>query len=157
MAVIEIDPYEALILLARADGELLTQVGERIDIWHHYGQDTGDWELDDKSIIFIPSGGELDHDNSIAHPVFEVRCYARTPYECGQVWRSLVGFTNVSTENNNRRNAIVTEGTALIYFVLPVEGAGMPRLLFDEDIKPNGGLPYYSGQFKAQISTVTVT
>jgi hypothetical protein len=154
MAIIEIDPYEALVALAAADAGLVAQCGAQIDIWHHYGQDVGDWPLTSKSLVFVPTGGELDADSPFARPSFEVRCYGDSPYDCGQVWRALVAWT---VEHNERRTVTVTEGKALVQFVLPLPGEGMPRLLFDEDIRPNGGMPYYSVLMRAEVANQVVT
>lgn len=154
MAIIEIDPYEALVALALADSDIAAQVGTQVDIWHHYGQDAGDWPLTSKSLVFVPSGGEMDRDNPWFVPLFEVRCYGDSPFDCGQVWRALVAWT---VEHNERRTVTVTEGKALVQYILPQPGQGMPRLLFDEDVRPNGGMPFYSVLMQAEVANQTVT
>lgn len=154
MAIIEIDPYEAIITLALANADLAAECGTQMDIWHHYGQDVGDWSLSSKSLVVVPAGGELDVDVPFSRPLFEVRCYGDSPFDCGQVWRALVAFT---VEHNERRTVAVTEGTALVQYILPQVGQGMPRLLFDEDIRPNGGMPFYSVLMRAEVANQTVT
>ena len=149
----EIDPYEALVLLARADSSIASAVGNRVDIWHRYGQDSGDWNLDSKSLIFIPSGGEADRDNEWSRPIINARCYGDTPFECGQVWKALSDFVF----NQPRRTVVTSDGKALINFVLPIIGGGMPTLLFDEEIRPNGGMPFYQVELVAEISNLIVT
>ena len=148
---VEVDPYEALIKLALADGGISTAVSNRGDIWHHYGQDTGDWSLTDSSLIFVPAGGPMNRDDNVQDVLVEARCYGDSPYYCNQVWKKLLDW---SRNKNERRVQAVTEGNALIYFVLPLEH---PRLFFDEDIRPNGGMPYFAIPLQAKIHGLTVT
>lgn len=158
MAQIEVDPYEAIVLLALTDSDLQGEVSNRIDVWHHYGQEANNWNAAageaDKSLVFVPSGGELNLDVGFSKPTFEARCYADTPFECGEIWKALVAFT---VEHNEARTVSVTQGTALVKFVLPASGQGMPGLRFDEDVRPNGGLPFYSILLQAEVSNLTVT
>lgn len=149
----EIDPYEALIVLARANSSITSIVGNRVDIWHRYGQDSGDWGLDSQSLIFVPSGGEAERDLNISNPILNARCYGDTPFECGKVWKALNDFMF----DQPRRTVVTSNGKALIYYVLPVAGAGMPTLLFDEDIRANGGMPFYEVPVVASISNRIVT
>ena len=151
--VTEIDPIEAVIELARTDTTLIAEVSTQIDVWHRYGQDSGDWPLNSKSLVFVPSGGEQDRHNPWARPVFAVRCYGDSPFDCGQVWKALNDFTF----NQPRRNVTTGDGKALISYVLPVPGGGMPTLLFDEDVRPNGGMPFYQVEIVAEVSNVIVT
>lgn len=146
----EVDPYEAIIKLALADDGLTAVVGTRIDIWHHYGQDAGDWNLKLQSLIFVPAGGPVVPDRETRRPNIEARCYGDTPYECGQVYRKLVDFTE---GHNERRVVQVAEGNALVYYILPVQE---PILQFDEDIRPNGGMPYFAVQLQAEVANRTV-
>jgi len=149
----EIDPYEAIIALALADSGLTAVCSTRIDIWHRYGQGADSWSTNDPSLIFVPSGGEADRDNAWSRPLLEARCYATSPFDCGLVWKKLNDFVF----NQPRRTITITDGKALINYILPVAGDGMPRLQFDEDIKPNGGLPFYAVQLVAEVSNLAVT
>lgn len=151
----EVDPYEAIIKLAQVDAGLVAETDGRIDVWHHYGQDPGDWPLDAKGLIFVPIGGEVvrDTDGLTARPLLEARCYGDTPFDCGLVWRRLNDFTS---GHNERRTIAVNEGTALVYYIYPAS-AGMPRLQFDEDVRPGGGMPFYQIQLEAAVSLSTVT
>jgi hypothetical protein len=152
--VIEIDPYEAIITLAQADSGLTGECGDRIDIWHHYGQDSEDWALDAKSCIFVPIGGELarDDDVNFMMPVLQARCYGDSPFDCYQVWKKLMDITFT----NARRVVTTTAGDALISYLHPTAGNGMPQFFFDEEIRPNGGMPYYSVQLQAGVSSLAV-
>lgn len=149
----EIDPYEAIVLVARANSSLSTLLGTQIDIWHRYGQDSGDWVLGSQSLIFVPSGGDAERDVNVSNPILNARCYGDTPFECGQVWKALNDFVF----NQPKRTVVTSNGKALVYYVLPVEGGGMPTLLFDEDIRPNGGMPFYEVALQASVSNLIVT
>ena len=149
-----IDPYEALVTLARADAGLTAVVGDRIDVWHRYGQDFADWSQTVQSLLFVASGGELNKDDGYMRPVIECRCYGDTPFECGEVWKALVAFT---VEHNERRTVVTSSGKALVADFLPRTGEGMPQLLFDEDVRPRGGMPYYSVFMQATIAMQDVT
>lgn len=148
---VEVDPYEALIKLALSDDGIVDAVDVRVDIWHHYGQDSGDWSLAASSLIFVPAGGPMNQDDNVQDIRVEARCYGDSPYACNLVWKAVLAW---SRNLNERRVQAVTEGSALIYYVLPLEH---PRLFFDEDIRPNGGMPYFAIPIQAKIHGLTVT
>lgn len=153
MAVIEVDPIEAIIKLAAADADIAAQVGTRVEVWKRFGQDSGDWPIGSKALVLRPIGGDLHLTNHFSKPIIEARCYGGSPYECGAVWRALVAFT---VEKDNNRTVAVTGGTALVYNVLPQAGSGCPALLWDEDTDGAGGHPYYQTILTAQVSHLFV-
>lgn len=148
--MIEIDPLEALLNLAKADSGLNDATTGQIDNRHRYGQDTGDWELNSPSLIFTPTGGPSQLYVEVQKVQLEARCYGDTPYDAGLIARKLVDFARV----NQRRTVQVTEGKALVYYAVI---RGQTRLDFDEEIRPNGGMPFYSVQLEAEVSELTVT
>lgn len=157
MFTFEIDPYEALITLALADSGLTSLVSTRIDVWHHYGQDSGDWGQTAQSLVLRPFDGEFHTDDQAdtawCRPLIEARCYGDSPYDCGQVWQKLMSLCSRAY----RQTVTVNSQTALINYFLPQPGGGMPRLGFDEDVRPNGGMPFYSVILAAEVSAESVT
>lgn len=139
--IVQLDPYEILVTAARDDGDIFAAVGTRCDLWHQYGGDPGDWSLTASSLIFVPSGGAMNQDTVSLTPQVEARCYGDSPFACGQVWLALLKFS--SKHNPARRVVTVTNGDGLLYRVNVLT---QPQLLFDEDIRPNGGMPFYSVQ-----------
>lgn len=145
----EVDPIEALVALAKADTGLNTITGGRIDNRHHYGQRNGDWSQTAQSLIFQAIGGPSLLDDYWQRIQVEAICYGDTAYQAGQVYKKLVDFTR-----RNRRTVAVTEGTALINYVVPLAEA---RLFLDEDARPEGGMPAYLVNLEALVSELTVT
>jgi hypothetical protein len=142
---VEIDPLEAVIKLAIADSALDTITGGRIDNRHHYGQDSGDWAQNAKSLIIQPAGGLPQLDLPIQRLQLEARCYGDTYYEAGKVYKKLADFTR----QNQRRTVTTADGKALVYFVII---RGQPRQFLDEEARPNGGMPAYQVILEAQIA-----
>lgn len=149
-ATVETDPLEALLNLCKSHTVLNTITGGRIDNQHHYGQDTGDWAHNVNSLILTPTGGAAQLYDRVHKGQYEARCYGDTPYDAGQVAKALAALTRPS----QRYRIAVTEGFALIYYFVP---RGQPRLDYDEEIRPNGGMPFYSLQLEAEVSELTVT
>lgn len=151
---IEIDPFEALIKLALLDYGLTNIVGERVDIWHHYGQDFGDWSLSSQSLIFVPAGGPTTPGSIVETVQVEARCYGDSPADCGALWMALRRWSSGHNEYLGGRREVETSwGAALVYNVIPLT---QPRLLFDEDIKPNGGMPFFSILLETSIANAAV-
>lgn len=150
--IIQADPFEVLVTAARADGDVRSAVSDRCDIWHRYGQDPGDWPLIASSLIFVPAGGQMSQDSVSVTPLVEARCYGDTPFDCGQVWQALLKFS-AKSDTTARRVVAVTGGSGLLY---RVNALSHPTLLFDEDIRPGGGMPFYSIQceFEAALEFV---
>lgn len=151
MSNVVINPYEALVALAKADTDISGLVGTRVDVYHHYGQSAGDWSTEDPSLIFIPTGGVLDMYNGWMRPEFFARCYAPSVNQAMKIWEALIAF---SIEKNYRREIGITDSkTALVEFVLPLEGGGMPSYGLDDDIvAQNGGLPYLEATYRTSVA-----
>jgi hypothetical protein len=144
-----VDAIEAVLKLAQAYSGLATITGGRIAQRHRYGQDSGDWPLNGSSLILSPAGGDGLLYVTAQKQLIEARCYGDTPYACGQVWRELVAFSRV----DGRRTVVVTEGVALVYYVIV---RAQPRLLMDEEIRPNGGMPAYAAVLEADVAETIV-
>ena len=144
----EVDPIEALVALAKADTALNTITGGRVDDRHRYGQRNGDWSQTDKALTFQAIGGPSLLDDFWQRIQVQARCYGDTPYQAGQVYKKLVDFTR-----RNRRTVTVTEGKALINYVIPLAEA---RFILDEDARPEGGMPAYLVNLEALVSELTV-
>lgn len=145
----EVDPLEAVIKLMLADTNLLAVTGGRIDIRHHYGQRAGDWPQTAQSLILIPIGGTPIVDDFWSNMQLVAYCYGDTPYQAWQVCKRLWAFTR-----RERRTVTVTEGKALINYVVPLSEA---RFLLDDDARPEGGMPAYLVTLEIQVSEITVT
>lgn len=150
MSSIGVDPYEAVLELAQADTGLIAVVSTRIDMQHRYGQDTDDWDLDARSLTLTPVGGAPEWDDQVQRIQIEARCYGDTPADAGDVYRALVGFCRAK----EGEKIAVTGGSALIYFVLPVSA---PRLILENEIRPQGGMPYYLVLLQAEVAELLVT
>lgn len=142
-----VDPYEAVIKLAQADIDLASLTGNRIAQQHKYGQNAGDWALNAASLVFRPVGGLPEVYIGWQRVQIEAMAYADTPYQCGRVYRALINFTR-----QPRRVVTVTEGLALVYYVLPRANA---RLLMDDSIRP-AGMPAYLTLIEAAVNENTI-
>jgi len=142
-----VDPYEAVIKLAQADYRLAELTGNQIAQRHQYGQDSGEWSQESASLIFRPVGGPPDLYIGQQRIQVEAHCYADTPIECGEIVRALIEWTR-----QPRRVIEVTEGDALVYYIVPRANA---RLLMDTEIRPQG-MPDYMVLLEAAISEETV-
>lgn len=149
-ATVEVDPLEAVLNLCKAHTALNTITGGRIDNQHHYGQDSGEWAQNANSMILTPTGGPPELYTQTWKLQLEARCYGDTPYDAGQVAKALTALTRPS----QRYRIAVTEGFALIYYFVP---RGQLRLDFDEEVRPLGGMPFYSLQLEAEVAELTVT
>jgi hypothetical protein len=150
MAVMEIDPLEAVIKLAIADTALNTATGGRIDNRHHYGQDAGDWALTASSLIIFPAAGLPQLDLPVQAGQYLANCYGDTYFEAGKVFKKLQDFCR----HNERRTVTTLAGKALVYFVIL---RGQPRQFLDEEARPNGGMPAYQVILEAQVAEEIVT
>lgn len=139
-----VDPYEAVIALAMADSALYSRVAGRIAQQHRYGQGSTDWPLDAGALVMLPAAGAPHLSAAVQRFQLEARCYADTPYKAGQIWRDLVAFSRV----NDRRVATVSEGSALVYYVVI---RAEPRLIIDDEIRPRG-MPAYLALLEAAVS-----
>lgn len=146
---VEVDPVEAVIALMKADTALNTITGGRIDQRHHYGQGSGQWSQTAQALTVQPIGGLSNLDDYWQEIQLQARCYGDSPYQAGQVYKKLVDFTR-----RERRTVTVTEGLALINYVVPLAEA---RFILDEDARPEGGMPVYLVNLQAQVSEITVT
>lgn len=146
---IEVDPLEAIINLMKADTALNTVTGGRIDVRHHYGQREGDWEQTLQSLTLLPIGGTPNVDDFWSQLQLGARCYGDTPFQAWAVCKKLWDFTR-----RERRTVTVTQGKALINYVVPIAEA---RFILDEDARPEGGMPAYLVNLEIQVSELTVT
>lgn len=158
---VDVDPYEAVITLARREPSIkaLCDVSHsvtgaylrtQVDMRHCYGQDdhdlaTGDWRQDSQGLTFTPVGGSPQLDVRVEAVAFEARCYGDTPNEAWAVYRALMEMTRY----NERRVVPITAGNALVYWVRPLGG---PRLVVEDEIRPSGGMPCWAVQLKAEVS-----
>jgi len=142
-----VDPYEAVIKLAQADYNLADVTGNQIAQRHRYGQDSSEWDLDSAALVFRPVGGPPDLHLGQQRVQIEAHCYADTPIECGEIVRALIEWTR-----QPRRVVEVTEGDALVYYVLPRANA---RLLMDDEIRPQG-MPDYMVLLESAVAEQTV-
>lgn len=138
-----VDPYEAVIKLAQGDIDLATLTGNRIAQQHKYGQDAGEWALNAASLVFRPVAGLPELYVEWQRVQLEAICYADTPYKCGEIHRALIAWTR-----QPRRVVTVSDGLALVYYVLPRANA---RLLMDADIRP-AGMPGYLTLIEAAVN-----
>ena len=142
-----VDPYEAVIKLAQADYNLADVTGDQIAQRHRYGQDSSEWDLDSAALVFRPVGGLPDLYIGQRIVQMEAHCYADTPLECEEIVGALIEWTR-----QPRRVVEVTDGSALVYYVLPRANA---RLLMDEEIRPQG-MPDYMVLLEAAVAESTV-
>ena len=151
---VDVDPYEAVINLARANDSVkaVCDVFEdgvylrtQVDMRHGYGQDDGDWELDSQALTFTPLGGVPDLDLRVQAVSMEARCYGDTTNEAWAVFKALMEMCRV----NGQRTVDITAGRALVYWVRPTTG---PRLMVEDEIRPSGGMPCWVVQLKAEVS-----
>lgn len=133
----------------KAHTALNTITGGRISDRHRYGQQTGAWSQTAQSLTVIPIGGPSMLDDYWQQIQLQARCYGDTPYQAGQVYKKLVDFMR-----QERRTVTVTEGKALINYVIPLSEA---RLILDEDARPEGGMPAYLVNIQSQVSELVVT
>ena len=138
-----VDPYEAVIKLAQADYALSDVTSNQIAQRHRYGQDSSEWDLDSQALVFRPVGGLPDLYVSQQRVQIEAHCYADTPLECGEIVTALIEWTR-----QPRRVVNVTNGQAMVYYVLPRANA---RLLMDDEIRPQG-MPDYMVLLEAAVS-----
>lgn len=148
--LIEVDPLEAILNLCKNDSGLYDITSGQIDNQHHYGQDAGDWALDSNALVLTPTGGPPQLYVQVQKVQLEARCYGNTPYDAGKVYR----YLQAVTRSDQRRTVQVTEGTALVYYFVP---RGQMRLDYDEEVRPLGGMPFYSVQLEAEVAELTVT
>jgi len=147
---IEVDPFEVVVIHAQLDGDLSFETGGQIDLWHRYGQDADDWPLNSKAFILTPTPGvEPELDDEVQRVGFEARCYGDSPADCGQVYMKVIKWLRTT----ERRTIEVTGGKALLYYVLPLSS---PRFGLDDDIRPNGGMPFYAIPLRAEVSELFV-
>ena len=162
---IDVDAYEALIVLARTDPSIMGVCGvynpapptgdgawlrTQVDMRHRYGQDHDSydgirWEQDSQGLTFTPSGGSPELYVRVHEITFEARCYGDTVKEAQGVYEALMEMCRV----NGQREADVTGGTALVYWVKPLIG---PRLIVEPEVRPSGGMPCWVAQLKAEVS-----
>ena len=163
---VDVDPYEAIIALARLDPSIATLCSvfdsitgaflwTQVDMRHHYGQEHPSydgirWDQASQGLTFTPSGGSPELFVRVAAVTLEARCYGDTPEEAQEVYRALMEFCRI----NGQRVIPVTGGNALVYWVRPQGG---PRLIMDLDVKPSGGMPCWVVQLKAEVSEELVT
>lgn len=163
--IIDVDPYEALINLARLDPSIAAVCNvynpapptgdgaflrHQVDMRHRYGQehdsyDGPRWKDDSQGLTFTPSGGSPQLFVRIHAVTFEARCYGDTTKEAQAVHKALMEMCRV----NEQREVAVTGGTALVYWVKPLIG---PRLIVEPEIRPSGGIPCWVAQLKAEVS-----
>ena len=163
---IDVDPYEAVIELARGDpsikavcdvfdAETGAYLRTQVDMRHHYGQehdsyDGPRWEHDSQGLTFTPSGGSPELYVRVHAITLEARCYGDTNVEAWAVYKALMEMCRV----NGRRVVPITAGNALVYWVKPLIG---PRLIIESEIRPSGGMPCWVAQLKAEVSEELVT
>jgi len=158
---VDVDPYEAVISLARGDPSIKAvcdvfhsvtgaYLRTQVDMRHGYGQDNGDWELDSQALTFTPMGGVPDLYVRVHAIAVEARCYGDTTNEAWAVYKALSEMCRV----NEQRVIPITAGNALVYWVKPATG---PRLMVVDEIRPSGGMPCWTIQLKAEISEELVT
>lgn len=138
-----VDPYEAVIALAKDDPDLYAICSGQIAMEHKYGQDTGEWDQESNSLIFRPIGGLPDIYIGMQRVQIEAYCYGDTPHDCSEVYDKLIAFTR-----QPRRTVGVTEGIALVHYVLTRANA---RLINDEEIRPHG-MPVYLVLIEAAVA-----
>ena len=158
--IVDVDPYEAIINLARVDPSIATLCNvfdddgaflwHQVDMRHHYGQehdsyDGPRWEHNSQGLTFTPSGGSPQLAVRVQAVTLEARCYGDTPQEAQQVYQALMEFCRI----NGQRVIPVTGGDALVYWVKPLIG---PRLIVEPEVRPNGGIPCWVAQLKAEVS-----
>ena len=163
--IVDVDPYEAIIALARLDPSIAAvcnvynpapPIGDgaflrhQVDMRHHYGQehdsyDGPRWEQDSQGLTFTPSGGSPQLTVRVQAITFEARCYGDTPQEAQEVYKALMTFCRI----NYQRVVSITGGDALVYWVKPLIG---PRLIVEPEVRPSGGIPCWICQLKAEVS-----
>jgi len=168
---IDVDPYEALINLARTDPSIMGVCGvynpapplgdgawlrTQVDMRHRYGQENEDvydgprWAQDSQGLTFTPSGGSPELDVRVQAITFEARCYGDTVKDAADVYKALMELCRV----NEQRVVPVTGGSALVYWARPLTG---PRSIVEPEVRPNGGMPCWVVQIKAEVSEELVT
>ena len=159
--IIGVDPYEALINMARVDPSIAPvcnafdpETGvflqSQVDMRHHYGQENDiydgvRWEQDSQGLTFTPSGGSPELYVRVHAVTLEARCYGDTNKEAWEVYKALMEMCRV----NGQRVIPVAGGNALVYWVKPLGG---PRLFVEPEVRPSGGMPCWVAQLKAQVS-----
>lgn len=149
--MIEVDPFEAVIIHAQLNSDLAFETNGQIDLWHRYGQDAGDWPLNSKAFTLTPTTGiPPELDDQLQRFGLEARCYGDSPADCGQVYMKAIKWLRTT----ERVTVAVTGGKAFVYYVIPLSS---PRFDFDETIRPNGGMPFYAIPLRAEVSELFVT
>lgn len=151
--LVEVDGLEAVITLLRNYGYLQNLVGGRIDTKHRYGQDQGDWSLNDKSIVLTQVQDEAEIYLDFQPLRIQVRCYAGNggDYEATLLYRTVLQFCN--DYGDHRTVVNVNNGNALVYFVLPVTAA---RFGVDNELAESTEMIYSEFTIKAQVSNKLV-
>ena len=159
---VDVDPYEAVINLARIDPSIMGVCGvydattgawlrTQVDMRHRYGQENDDiydgprWVQDSQGLTFTPSGGSPELDVRVQAITFEARCYGDTVKDAADVYKALMEMCRV----NEQRVVPVTGGEALVYWLRPLIG---PRLIVEPEVRPSGGMPCWVAQIKAEVS-----
>ena len=162
---VDVDPYEALVNLARVDPSIAPicnvynpapPIGDgaflrhQVDMRHHYGQEHASydgprWEQDSQGLTFTPSGGSPELYVRVHAVTFEARCYGDTNKEAWAVYKALMEMCRV----NGQRVIPIAAGNALVYWVKPLIG---PRLIVEPEVRPSGGMPCWVAQLKAEVS-----
>jgi hypothetical protein len=145
---VSVDALEAVLAHARADDGIMAQVDGRLAVQHRYGQDADDWPLDAKSLILRPAAGLPQLYLASSRHQLEGRCYGRTGLQAWEVWQEVDAWLDSTT----KATAETEQGTALIYYVIPVS---QPTLLMDEELERP--MPFYSIFLEADVAKETVT
>jgi len=151
--LVEVDGLEAVITIMRSYGVFQDLVGGRIDIKHHYGQDSEDWSLDDQSIVLTQVQDEAEVYLDYQPLRIQVRCYAGNggDYEAMALYRAVLQFCN--NYGDHRTVVEVANGNALVYYILPVTA---PRFGVDSELTESTQMNYSEFTIKAQVSNKLV-
>lgn len=144
-----VDPIEAVINLISSDLSVNAITNGQIANQHRYGQqpNNGDWPIPSNGLTISWSGGTPDLYADATNATFEARMIGDTYSDCGKIWKTLATFLRTSNEQAQR--VMVSEGTALVHWVVPVSQPvqEMEQLSLDDTIQ----LPVFSMTLDASI------
>lgn len=122
-----IDPVETVIACLLAEPDVTALVSTRIANKHRYGVS---WTQGQAAITVRQQAGALS--GPLHRIQVEIRCYGETQDEAMAVWLAVSGVA----AGVDRRSIVTTQGTALLYFLIP----RVVTQIWDEEVKMDAAM-----------------
>ncbi len=122
-----IDPAEVIIALFSESLPVKALVEERVAGKTNYGG-TGGWTVGQASLILLCDGGTARPGSAMRTIRVEARCYAEDQPRAMALYQVVAYISNLA----QRILVPITEGKALLYYVLP---ESEPSFFFDDDVQ----------------------